>query len=276
MSIKIVADSGSDILSLEQVPFSSVPLKIVAGDREFCDSADADVNEMVEYLKEYKGKSGSACPSADEWIDAFDNYDEVICVAMTSALSGSFNSARVAKDMYLEENPDKKVFVLDSLSAGPGMGIIVKKLEELVLVGKNFDEIVEEITEYNKKTNITFIIKSLNNLARNGRVKPTVAVLASVLGISLVCEASSEGTIEPVKKVRGEKGAIREAYKNMKDNGYCGGKVVIDHLNAKDNAEAFLKTIKSEYPNADVAISQTRLLCSFYAEDGGVLIGYEK
>lgn len=276
MNIKIVADSGSDILTLERTEFESVPLKINAGDEEFCDTPAADTDEMLEYLKSCKGKSGSACPSTGEWIDAFGDADVVFCVAMTSALSGSYNSARIAKERYEEEHPDRKVLVIDSLSAGPGMGLIVKKLEELIANGKTYEEVCDEIKEYQNKTELTFIIKSLNNLARNGRVKPAVAVLASVLGICLVCEASPEGTIEPLKKLRGEKSAIREAVANMKRNGYSGGKVMIDHCKGENVAKRLTETIKAEYPDAEVNISETRLLCSFYAEEGGVLIGYEK
>ncbi len=276
MSVKIVADSGSDILVLDKAEFASVPLKINAGDKEFCDTKSADREEMIEYLKSYKGKSGSACPSTGEWLEAFGDADIVFCVAMTSALSGSYNSARIAAERYEEEHPDRKVLVIDTLSAGPGMGLIVKKLEELVSEGKDYEKICKEIEIYQKNTELTFIIKSLNNLARNGRVKPAVAVLASVLGICLVCEASPQGTIEPIKKSRGEKSAIREAFANMKRNGYHGGKVMIDHCMSMDVAKKLSDTVKSEFPDAEVLISETRLLCSFYAEEGGVLIGYEK
>ena len=276
MDVKIVADSGSDILSLNNIAFESVPLTVNAGDKEFCDSAVANADEMIEYLKTYKGKSGSACPSTAAYMEAFGDFETVFCVTMTRALSGSYNSARVAAERYVEEHPDRRVFVIDSLSAGSGMGLIIKKLEELVLSGKTYEEICKEITEYQSRTELTFIIKSLNNLARNGRVKPAVAMMASVLGICLVCEASPEGTIEPIKKTRGEKGAIREAFANMKKQGYKGGKVLIDHCKGLGVAERLKETIKSEFSDAEIEINETRLLCSFYAEEGGVLIGYEK
>ncbi len=276
MNIKIVADSGSDILTLDKVPFQSVPLKINAGNREFCDTPDANRDEMLDFLKTYKGKSGSACPSSGEWIDAFSDADIVFCVAMTSALSGSYNSARVAAEKYMEDYPERRVFVIDTLSAGSEMGLIIKRLESLIYEGLPAEEIFKKITEYQQKTGLTFIIRSLNNLAQNGRVKPTVAVLASVLGICLVCEASPEGTIVPIKKSRGEKKAIREAYSNMKANGYKGGNVRIDHCDGEDTAIKLSQTIRAEYPKADITIAETRLLCSFYAEEGGVLIGYEK
>ena len=276
MKMKIVADSGSDILTLETVPFASVPMKINAGEKEFCDTPSADAEEMMTYLKNYKGKSGSACPSAGEWLDAFGEAEQVICVAMTSALSGSFNAAQVAAAQYMETYPERRVHVIDTLSAGSERGLIVRKLEELITEGLSIEEMIKKIEAYQQKTGLAVVIKSLHNFVQNGRVKPSVAVLASVLGIALVCEASEEGTLNPIKKVRGDKKAIREAYAYMKEKGYCGGKVMIDHCHGGETAVIFAEMILAEYPQADIRISETRLLCSYYAEEGGVLIGYEK
>ncbi len=276
MYIKIVADSGSDILELKRVPFASVPLKIRAGDREFSDTADANPEDMIAYLKNYKGKSGSACPSAGEWLEAFEDAENVFCVAMTSNLSGSYNAARVAAERYTEEFPERRVHVIDTLSAGSEMGLIIQKLEELITEKISFEEIVERITAYQQKTGLAVIIKSLHNFVQNGRVKPSVAVFASVLGICLVCEASAQGTLQPIKKVRGDKKAVRDAFLHMKEEGYCGGRVKIDHCRGMDVANMLSEQIRTEYPNAEIVIDETRLLCSYYAEEGGVLIGYEK
>lgn len=276
MSIKIVADSGCDILQLENAPYSCAPLKIFTAEREYTDDKTADRDEMVEYLQGYKDKSGSSCPSVGEWLEAFGDSEEIICLTLTSGLSGSYNSACVAKDRYLEQHPERRVAIVDSLSAGPGIGILVKKLEELVSLGISFDNAVKAIKGYQHKTELIFMIKSLKNLAANGRVKQSVAMLAAVLGICLTCKVSPEGTLEPMKKIRGEKNSLRELYAYMKNAGYNGGRVLINHCMNESGALQLKQDILKDFPQAEIIVSDTRLLCSFYAEQGGILIGFEK
>lgn len=276
MSIKIVADSSSDIVSFDLVPFASSPMKIVTDEREFTDVPSADAKEMTSFLKSYKGKSGSACPSVGDYIEAFGDAEEIICITITSALSGSYNSACVARDRYIEEHPDRKVFVFDSLSVGPQMELAIIKMAELSNQGKTFEEVVDGFIEYYKTTDFRFMLKSMTNLVNNGRVSKSSAVLASVLGICVVGSVTKEGTLSSDKKVRGDKKAVREIFDVMKQQGYKGGKVIINHCFNSECADILAKEIKTVWPGADVSIKGTRLLCSYYAEEGGVLVGFEK
>lgn len=273
---KIVSDSSCDIFNVEGVEFNSVPLKIIAGDKEFCDICDADVYKMVTFLKDYKDKSGSSCPSSADWLEAFLGADEIFAVTITSGLSGSFNSASVAANMYMEQNPDSKVYVIDSLSAGPEMTLMVEKIAELHKEGKSFDEIKNEITEYKKSTGLCFMLESLKNLANNGRVSHTVSAIANILGIRLIGKASDEGTLEPLVKSRGEKKAISSLIKAMIDEGYMGKKVIISHCFNEEAANMVKKKISELFLSAKVKIQKTGVLCSFYAEEGGLLVGFEK
>ncbi len=273
---KIVSDSSCDIFELEGADFSSVPLTIVAGDKEFADVCNADIDEMVTYLKNYKGKSGSSCPSTDAWIQAFSDAEEVFALTITSGLSGSYNSACVARDMCLAENPHKKIYVIDSLSAGPELTLILKKLNEYNKMGLSFDEVREKIEEYKKQTGLVFMLQSLKNLANNGRTSHAIAKIASLLGICLIGKASNEGTLEPLGKSRGVKKAITNVIDAMLENGYCGKKVIISHCLNKEGAEELKRKICEMFINAEVLIQSTGILCSFYAEEGGMLVGYEK
>ena len=126
---------------MEGVAFESVPLKIITNEKEYVDTATLDVQRMVDELSIYKGRSGTACPGVGEWLSAFEGYDVIYCVTIISTLSGSYNAAITAKQQYEEENPGKKVFVLDSYSAGPEMKLHVEKLRDLVLAGKDYDTI---------------------------------------------------------------------------------------------------------------------------------------
>ena len=275
MKIRIVADSSANMRTNEGENFISVPLKITAGEKNFVDDETLDVKVMADYLASYNGKSGSACPGTGEWIEAFGDADWVFAVTITSNLSGSYNAARVAMEEYLEEHPEKKVYVIDSLSAGPELKLTVEKLQELIAAGKDFDTICKEIEEYKETTYLEFNLKSLRNLANNGRVSPAVAKLAGIIGLHLVGRASTVGTLEPTDKVRGEKKAIAAIYKNMKGLGYKGGKVRIDHCINPPAADKLAEIIRAEYPDADIVIDVCGGLCCFYAEVGGLMVGFE-
>lgn len=276
MKIKIVTDSASNLLSLEGVDFESAPLKIVTNEKEYVDDANLDVAKMVDDLSTYKGRSGTACPGVGDWLEVFEDYDIIYCVTIISTLSGSYNAAMTAKRQYEEENPGKHVFVLDSYSAGPQMKLHLEKLRELVLAGKDYETVCKEIQEYKEQhTSLVFSLESLRNLANNGRVSHAVAKISSIIGIRVVGDVSEEGQLHPTDKVRGEKKTISVIFQNMKRLGYKGAKVHVDHCYNEKTANALKDTILSEFPNANVMIEKTLGLCSFYAEKGGLMIGFE-
>ena len=274
MKMRIVTDSSANLTTLSDNSIVSVPLTLRTDEREFVDNEALDIKEMTDYLATYKGKSGSACPSSQDWVDAFGDAEEIYAIAITSNLSGSFNSLRIAKEQYEEEYPDRKVCIIDSLSAGSELKLIVEKIQELKAEGKTFEEVSKAIAEYQEKTHLIFCLKSLTNLANNGRVNPAVAKIAGVLNIHVVGIAN-EGVLDQRDKARGAKKALAAIDKRMKEFNYNGGKVIIDHCFNETDALALKEQILASYPNADVRIEETRGLCSFYAEVGGLMIGIE-
>lgn len=275
MKIRIVADSSANIKTDLSRNLHSVPLKITAGEKTFVDDENLVVKEMADYLASYNGKSGTACPGTGEWIEAFGDADWVFVITITSNLSGSYNAARVAMEQHLEDHPDCKIHIFDSLSAGAELKLIVEKIEELLAKNMEFDAVCEEVHAYMQTTFLEFNLKSLRNLANNGRVSPAVAKLAGMIGLHLVGKASEVGTLEPTDKVRGEKKAIATVAKNMKEMGYQGGKVRIDHCLNEDAAVKLAELLYADYPDADIVVDEVRGLCCFYAEVGGLMIGFE-
>ena len=274
--VKIVADSSSDVLSLDGFPFAAAPLKITTAEKEYVDDGALDVMQMAEELLVYNGKSGSACPSLGDWLTAFGDAQHVFCVTITSNLSGSYNSAAAAAREYEEAHPGRRVLVIDSLSAGPEMKLVIEKLRELIEAGLDFDTITAEINAYMEHTGLLFILESLKNLANNGRVSKVVAGAAGILGIRLIGKASDDGRLEQLSKSRGEKKALPNLYQTMKNLGYSGGKVRVSHCLNEALAHSFRDLILAEFPAANVAVYPARGLCSFYAEKGGLLVGFEK
>lgn len=275
-TIKIVADSSANLMELNTVAFDAAPLKVITAEREFVDDRNLDLEEMIRFFKSYKGRSQSSCPNPEDWLKTFGDAEDVFCVAITSGLSGSYNAACIAKDMYEAEHPGRRVFVIDSLSAGPELTLIVEKLEELIAAGKSYEDICSYMPEYQKKTGLLFMLESLNNFAANGRVSPTVAKIAGVLGIRIVGKASDVGTLEPTDKCRGEVKSLNAIVKHLKENGLKTGKVQLAHCLNEAAANTLKSIIEAELPEVTVNIGINLGLCSFYAEKGGLLVGFEK
>lgn len=273
--VKIVADSSADTLTLGEFPFAAAPLKMISSQKEYVDDANLDVENMIDELALNDEKVTSSCPSPEDWINAFGGAKYVFCVTITSGLSGSCNSARLAKKDYEAQYPDRKVCVVDSLSAGPELLVLIEKLQELILSGKTFEETEAAIAEYQKNTGLVFMLRSLRNLKNNGRVSPIVAKIAGVLGIKIIGEASAKGELNPLVKHRSERTLMSKLLECMKEKGYSGGKVRIGHCRNEGDAMRLKEEIITAFPTADVTVYKLRGLCSFYAEVGGIMIGLE-
>lgn len=274
--IKIVADSSANVLALENIPFAAAPLKVITNEREFVDDANLNVEEMVTWFDSYKSKSKTSCPNPADWLEAFADAEEVYCVTITSGLSGSYNAACIAKQMYESEHTGRQVCVIDSLSAGPELVLIIEKLEEYIAQGLSFEEISQRIEAYKQNTGLLFMLQSLKNFAANGRVSPAVAKIAGVLGIRIVGKASDKGTLKPTDKCRGEAKSLAAISSHLKDFGLSKGKVRIAHCMNREAARSLKDKLLAQLPKIDVQIHQCRGLCSYYAEKGGLLVGFEK
>ena len=274
-TVKIVADSSANLMEMTSVPFDSAPLKIITAQREFVDDRTLDLEEMLHYFHSYKGRSQTSCPNPQDWLKAFGDGEDIFCITITSGLSGSYNAALVAKEMYEAENPGRRVFVIDSLSAGPELTLLAQKLEQLIGEGKTFEEICAYMPEYQKKTGLLFMLESLNNFAANGRISPAVAKIAGVLGIRIVGRASEEGTLEPMDKCRGEAKSLSAILKHLKESGLRKGKVLLHHCLNEGAANRLKEMIQTELPEVAVKIGRNLGLCSYYAERGGMLVGFE-
>ncbi|MBR2929097.1 MAG: DegV family protein [Oscillospiraceae bacterium] len=275
MKFKIVSDSSSNVREFADIPFESVPLKIITEEKEYVDDANLDVPAMVEDLRTVKGKTGTSCPNVSEYLDAFEGAENVFAVTITSNLSGSCAAAIQAAAEYEETHEGAHAYVVDSLSTGGEMRLIMEHIRAQVLAGLNFEQIRDSVREYQKHTHLLFSLQSLANLARNGRVSPAVAKLAGVLGIRILGAASDEGTLQPLHKCRGEKKMLDTMVEEMLSRGFKGGKVRISHCLNPESAQELKERLLAKFPTADIFIEPCGALCSFYAERGGMIVGYE-
>ena len=256
MNTKIVVDSSASLYTLQGVDFECVPLKIITDDAEYLDNGTMDALGMAQTLRTYKGKTSTSCPNVSDWLAAYEGADEVYAITITGTLSGSYNAAQLAAEEYQQENPGKRVFVLDSLSTGPEQRLLAEHLRDLLAEGREFDEICEEMLRYHKHTHLLFSLESLANLARNGRVKPAVAAVARMLGIRVIGQASEAGELDVLCKTRGEHGALERIVLELKEHGYTNGRLHISHCGNPAAAERLKHMVKAVFDGAKVDISE--------------------
>ncbi|MDO5403247.1 MAG: DegV family protein [Eubacteriales bacterium] len=272
---KYVVDSSCEAVSYRGQRIESAPLMIYTDEVSYIDDGSMDIHNMLDTLEDYKGRSYTACPGTESWLKAFEGGDLIYVVAMTSGLSGTYNSAMVAKDIYLQEHPEARVEVFDTLSTGPESKLVVEKIIELDKSGCTFDEVCSKIREYMKHTRLFFALGSLHNMGQNGRVNKVLVSAIGLLGISIIATASEEGKVKPIAKARGERKVIKHILEEISGAGYKGGKLRISHVENEPLAIKVADGIRGNYADADIEIYPAGGLCSYYAERGGIIIGCE-
>ncbi|RLV05732.1 fatty acid-binding protein DegV [Streptococcus iniae] len=279
MTWKIVADSGCDLVELktksQELSYERVPLMLRIGNEVFVDDKGLDIDHMMDSMYAASAATTSSCPSPDAFMKAYEGADNVIAVTITGTLSGSHNSARLAKNMLLEENPNVNIHVIDSLSAAGEMDLIVAELERLISQGLSFDAVVEKITAYQKQTALLFVLAKIDNLVKTGRVSKLLGKVIGLLNIRMVGRASLDGQLELLQKARGQKKAVLAVVEELEKAGYKGGRITIAHRNNTKICQQISEKVKAVYPDAEIKTVPTSGLCSFYAEEEGILLGYE-
>lgn len=279
MTWKIVADSGCDYRTIENLAvdtlFESVPLTIQVGNEIFIDNAQLNIDNMMEKMYTTSSASKSACPSPDDYMKAFDGASNIFVVTITGTLSGSYNSAQVAKRLYLEDHPDVNIQIIDTLSAGGENDLIIKKLNLLIGQGLSYEEVIKEITTYQTKTKLLFVLAKVDNLVKNGRLSKLLGAVVGLLNIRMVGEASQDGKLELLQKARGAKKSLVAAFDELIKEGYAGGQIIIAHRNNPKFCQQFSEMVRKRFPQAVIEVIPTSGLCSFYAEENGLLMGYE-
>ena len=208
MAWMIVSDSSCEIRELENpapgVQFALVPFKIRVGEREYVDLATLNTQQMLQAMTDYNGASTTACPSPEEWAEYFLQADNVFAFTISSNLSGSYNAAMAAREMVLEEHPEKKIFVLDTLSCSGALAGAAELANKLIGEDQAFDDICFALKKFADSTHILFALASFDNLAKNGRVNRVVGFIAGRLNMRVLGRRTPDGKIDFYFKTRGE------------------------------------------------------------------------
>ncbi|QNQ84326.1 DegV family protein [Lactobacillus sp. PV037] len=277
MTAKILTDSSANLLTSEcsGTPHENVPLTIQVGNKSWRDDGHIDPTLLKEALSENSVKTTTSCPNIHDWLTAFGDSDEIFVFTISGALSGSYNAAKQAATEYHTTHPKAKILVFDSHSAGPQVKLLAEKTGELIKEGLSFKEIVKKIEDYQEHLNLIFALQDLTNLVNSGRVSGAAAKVMGMLKLNVIGRASVQGKFESIGKARGAKKTYSQIVKKMIEYGYNGGKVAIDHVDNLAGAEAIENLLLSKFPDAKITIGKCGGLCSYYVENGGLMIGYE-
>ena len=160
---------------------------------------------------------------------------DILHIAFSSGLSGTYNSSRIAAEELMEEYPDRKIIVVDSLSASLGQGLLVWLAQQKKELGQTLEDVADWVEKNKLKMVHLFTVDDLNHLYRGGRVSRTTAIVGSMLNIKPVLHVDNEGKLTAIGKVRGRKKALQELVKLMDE------KIVKERIEGGANEKAVLR-----------------------------------
>lgn len=280
--MKILVDSCCDLSNdlLKRTQASVAPLTITIDDVNFLDDGTVDIVPFLNAMKACKTPARSACPSPDLYAAEMKAAQgDCFVVTLSAKLSGSYNAAMLGRTLALEDVPDKQIHVFDSESASAGEVYLALMLRDLIDAGHAFEEIVSAVEEKIRTLHTLFVLDSLDNLVKNGRVSKAVGLIASVLNIRLVMSDDGTGGIKQLSKARGIKGALSQMVETCKRHteGFAAGsqRLVISYCNCLERAQLVQEMIREKCPAiGEIIVTPTSALSSMYAFDGGVVIAY--
>jgi len=274
----LVADTACDLHTLEGgkdlIDFATIPFTIRIGGKEYIDDEDMDIAGMLEANESHDEMAQTACPSPEDWRARFSAPGPAIAFTISSALSGSYNSACTARTMMLEDEPDKQIAVIDSKATGPEEAMLVWAARDMILSGMEFSKIEKALNETAERIHTSFALASYHNLIKAGRVSRLIGFIAGHLGFWGIGIGDENGQIAIRGKARGSKNMVRFMTEELIRVGLAGTQIVISHCRNEKDALSLKEALAKAFPQVEILIQATRGLDSFYAERSGLIVGY--
>ncbi|GAU76606.1 DegV family protein [Fusibacter sp. 3D3] len=276
--MRIVADSSCDLNEnlKSSLGITLVPLTITVGQEHFKDDANLDVSKLINAIEHCKEVAKSSCPSPQEFIEAFKDAGSVFVVTLTSALSGTYNSAMLAKDLYLKEYGDKFIHVFDSKGSSVKETLIAMVIKAMIDEKLTEMEIVEHVNAYLEKQKFFFQLGSLDTMIKNGRITKLKGIIANALNIKPILYANEHGEVELYENVRSEKKSIRKLVEIIGEHcdDFSDRILGISHCEALAKAETLKAEVEARYNFKKIIIVPTAGLSSVYTSRGGLTIAF--
>lgn len=279
MGLKIVVDSCCDLTGqmLKDPRFIKVPLTIRSNGSSFIDNEAFDQADLLWAMKQSEEAPSTACPSPQSYLDAYQGPEEedVYVVTLSALLSGSHNSAEQARMLMEEDHPNKNVYVFNSCSASSGEVLVALKVRELAESGAPFKHVVREVEQFIYQMQTMFVLETLENLRKNGRLTRLQSVITGALKIKLLMGATPEGEICKLGQTLSMKQALSKMVDRMaNDPAHAGRTLAICHCNCLDRAFQVKAMAEQRCKFAHILILEAGGITSVYANDGGIVTAY--
>ena len=278
MGIKIITDSCSDLPQeiLEKYNIGVVPLEIRFDDKNFLDGINLTNKEFYNMMNEHKELPKTASPSPQQFIKEFEKTeDNILVVTISSGLSSTYNSALIAKEIYEKENKHKKIHVIDSMNASVGEGLIVFKAAQMAL-SMNIDELANYLRKCAKEGQVFFLLDTLDNIIKGGRIGKVTGHIATLLSIKLIMKSDGNGIVDLAEKVRGSNRAFKRLVDIIGEN--CSNTedriLAIAHANCYDKALEYKALIEEKYKFKHIILSTIGSTIGTYSGEGGILVSF--
>ncbi|MFG6150422.1 DegV family protein [Halobacillus sp. B23F22_1] len=284
MTIQMIIDGGADLpeTMIEKHNLKVVPLNIHFGEEQYKTGETIDLSTFYTKLKEAEELPTSSSPSPYDFYEKYKQVDPhypILVLALTQGLSSTYDSAVMGKDMLLEEEPDRKIAVLNTKTASCGIALLVHEAAQKIGENLPFEEIVQHMEKKIEQTTTLFILKTLENVIKGGRLDKVKGTIAKTLNIKLLMKATEdEGSIDVTEKVRGDKKSLRRFVEQIGEYAHHFEDKVIamSHSNDEERGRSVLESIKNKYRFKDSIFTETGPLISTYAGEGGLVIAFFK
>ena len=272
--IKIITDSSCDLNKdiIEKYDIGVVPLNVSFGEDTYIDG-ELDKKEFYDRMTNSKELPKTSCPSPEKFMKSYEGDEDIIVFTLSSALSGTYSTALLAKNMMLEENSNKKIAVIDTETGSIGQGQLIIKAAKLIQDGKSFEEIVDTIEKLKKDKFFYGSLETLENAIKGGRINPLAGKLINALNMKVIIKIGN-GVVKPIDSARGSNNSIKKVAEKindmMNDGNYTS--LAIAHSNCPEKAEKIKELILKNNNFEEVIMCEIGSVMGVYASSGAILV----
>lgn len=272
--IKIITDSSCDLSNdiIEKYNIKVVPLNVSFGEDVYIDG-ELEKSEFYERMRNSKELPKTSCPSPDRFLKSYEGDEDIIVFTIALGLSGTYTSAVLAKDMMLEENPNKKIAVIDTETGSIAHGQLMIKAHQMIEEGKSFEEIVEEIERLKKDRFFYGALETIENAVKGGRVNPLAGKIINALNMKVIVKIGN-GIVKPIDSARGSNNSIKKVISKIDDiieSEKCTS-LAIAHGNCLEKAEKIKEIMLKKHNFEQVIITEIGSIMGTYAAEGAILV----
>ncbi|MCC0635585.1 MULTISPECIES: DegV family protein [unclassified Clostridioides] len=274
--IKLIVDSACDLPNhiIEKYNIEVIGLNVSFGEENYISGKEIDNETFYRKMDESKLLPKTSCPSPDKFLEAYQCEEEsILVISISSGLSGTYNSALLAKDMFEKEGNNKKIEIIDSLSGSIGIGQLVLKAAILIKEGKELEEIVSIIDRYKDNPPFYGTLETLENAIKGGRINPIAGKIINTLNFKAIIQVA-DGIVTPIDKARGEGNSLKKLIQLVESKIIDKEEKVlfIGHANCPEKAQKVRETMEKDVKYKDVVICEVGSVMGTYTSKGAILI----